>query len=232
MANGLLLQTQAGVPDDDDDDDIGGIESVRSRGSSGSQPRAPWAARGSRPSPWRTKSVGSGLGEILYGPSPAQLGQPEPEPEPEPESESDTESESEPEEEATPSETPALLRRSTSARLRAHGGVWAVCWAAKVLNRSRSRSSAPRGRSGRGLRQVGAVVPRTWVQEADVRAGEASEADERSAYQEYLKTQLSDPKLSRAERLLLHVPLWVAPPLCFFAWVLLWALSRDDTAEL
>ena len=229
MANGLLLQTQAGVPDDDDD--IGGIESVRSRGS---QPRASWAARGSRPSPWRTKSVGSGLGEILYGPSPAQLGQPEPEPEPEPESESDTESESEsePEEEATPSETPALLRRSTSARLRAHGGVWAVCWAAKVLNRSRSRSSAPRGRSGRGLRQVGAVVPRTWVQEADVRAGEASEADERSAYQEYLKTQLSDPKLSRAERLLLHVPLWVAPPLCFFAWVLLWALSRDDTAEL
>ena len=32
MANGLLLQTQAGVPDgDDDDDDIGGIESVRSK---------------------------------------------------------------------------------------------------------------------------------------------------------------------------------------------------------
>ena len=229
MANGLLLQTQAGVPDGGDDD-IGGIESVRSRG--GSQPRAPWAARESRPSPWRTKSVGSGLGEILYGPSPAQLVQ-EPEPEPEPESDSDTESESEPEEAATPSETPALLRRSTSARLRAHGGVWAVCWAAKVLARSRSRSSAPRrGRSGRGLRQVGAVVPRTWVQEADVRAGEASEADERSAYQEYLKTQLSDPKLSKAERLLLHVPLWVAPPLCFFAWVLLWALSRDDTAEL
>jgi len=230
MANGLLLQTQAGVPDGDDDDDIGGIESVRSRG--GSQPRAPWAARESRPSPWRTKSVGSGLGEILYGPSPAQLVQEaEPEPEPEPESESDTESESEPEEEATPSETPALLRRSTSARLRAHGGVWAVCWAAKVLQRSRSRSSAPR-RSGRRLRQVGAVVPRTWVQEADVRAGEASEADERSAYQEYLKTQLSDPKLSKAERLLVHVPLWVAPPLCFFVWVLLWALSRDDTAEL
>ena len=230
MANGLLLQTQAGVPDGGDDDDIGGIESVRSRGSSGST----WAARESRPSPWRTKSVGSGLGEILYGPSPAQLVQPEPEPEPKPESESDTESESEsePEEAATPSETPALLRRSTSASLQAvRGGVWAVCWAAKVLARSRSRSSAPR-RSGRGLRQVGAVVPRTWVQEADVRAGEASEADERSAYQEYLKTQLSDPKLSKAERLLLHVPLWVAPPLCFFVWVFLWALSRGDTAEL